>query len=150
MDRTNQFDDQLDIANLVASLGVMVDHREWSALKNLFTESVDVDYTSLFGGVTERIYRDALIGTWEAFLPRFTATEHVIGSPSIFITGGTARARAPVVAWHFTGNALTGKSEKWIVGGHYDMGFERTADGWRITSLKLEAVWQEGAPPNQL
>jgi SnoaL-like domain len=139
--------DYQEIANAIASLGVLVDHREWAALKELFTEAVDVDYTSLFGGEPEVIHRDQLIGTWEAFLPQFSATEHVIGVPAISVSGNAARARAPVVAWHFTGDALHEKSKKWIVGGHYNIGLESGASGWQISSLKLEAVWQEGSPP---
>jgi hypothetical protein len=140
--------DYSEIQNLVAGLGVLVDHRDWPALKALFTPTVDVDYTSLFGGDPEQIHRDALIGTWEAFLPRFTSTEHLIGAPSIELTGDLARARAPVVAWHFTGEPLKSSGKKWVVGGHYDIHCERTAEGWRIASLKLEAVWQEGSPPS--
>jgi SnoaL-like domain len=140
--------DYSEIANLVASLGVLVDHRDWPALKELFMPTLDVDYTSLFGGSAERIHRDALVGTWEAFLPRFTSTEHLIGAPSIEVTGNIARARAPVVAWHFVGDALQSSAKKWVVGGHYDIGCERTSAGWRIASLKLEAVWQEGSPPS--
>ena len=141
--------DHSEIRNLVASLGVLVDRRDWPALKALFTATVDVDYSSLFGGSPERIHRDALVGTWEAFLPRFTSTEHLIGMPSIQLTGNFAQARAPVVAWHFVGEPLKSTLKKWVVGGHYDIGCERTPDGWRIASLKLDAVWQEGSPPSE-
>ena len=146
--------DYSEIRNLVASLGVLVDRRDWETLKELFMPTVDVDYSSLFGGSPERIHRDALIGTWEAFLPRFHATEHLIGIPAIEMTGDLARARAPVVAWHFIEDGLKkaesrAGAKKWVVGGHYDIGCEKTADGWQIASLKLDAVWQEGSPPSE-
>ena len=146
--------DYSEIQNLVASLGVLVDRRDWSALKALFTATVDVDYSSLFGGSPERIHRDALVGTWEAFLPRFTSTEHLIGIPSIQSAGSLAQVRAPVVAFHFIEDGLKkpegrAGAKKWVVGAHYDIACEKTSDGWKIASLKLDAIWQEGSPPSE-
>jgi hypothetical protein len=140
-------DDRAEIASVIGHLGVLVDRREWRELKALFTEAVEVDYTSLFGGNVEKKSRDALVDGWAAFLPRFTGTEHIIGTAAIEVNGDSARARAPVVGWHFMGKPLTGPSERWVVGGHYDIRLVRQGKQWRITALKLEALWQEGKPP---
>jgi hypothetical protein len=142
--------DIAEITNVVARLLALVDRREWDALKALFTETVAVDYTSLFGGSAAEQGRAALVDGWAAFLPRFTAgTCHLVGTVAVDVDGDSARALAPVVAWHLTGPPLAGTGERWIVGGHYEIRLVREGgDAWRIAALTLHALWQEGTSPS--
>jgi hypothetical protein len=58
------------------------------------------------------------------------------------VDGGRAAATANVVAVHrkatHLGNPL------WTVGGTYDYGLARTADGWVIDQLRLTVQWADG------
>ena len=49
---------------------------------------------------------------------------------------------ANVTATHVARTA-TGDA-RWTVGGRYDYGLRRTADGWRIASLTLTVAWASG------
>ena len=135
--------DRAQVADALARLGLLVDRRDWKALEALFAPVVQVDYSSLFGGSAETKKRADLVGGWAELLPRFSRTQHLLGIASIVIDGDTARAQAPVVAWHFEGDALHGEATAWTVGGHYDVRLKRTDGRWLIEGLTLEAAWQD-------
>jgi hypothetical protein len=137
-------DDHDSIRNAVADLAALVDRREWGALERVFAPSVITDYTSLFGGDPGTSASADLVASWAEFLPRFSSTIHLVGTPSIRIDGDRATAFAPVVAWHFRGDALNQATVPWVVGGHYDIGLVRQGGEWRIDRLELDAVWQTG------
>lgn len=135
------------IVNAVASLGILVDSRQWRDLVNLFTPDIRIDYTSLFGGEAEHKAAAHIVDGWAAFLPRFSGTQHMIGIPQITINGDKASVAVPVIGYHFIGNALNGESTRWVVGGHYNIELQRTGVLWLISALTLKALWQEGALP---
>lgn len=136
--------DRCDIADRIGALAVHVDARRWDQLLELLAPRVDVDYTSLFGGDPESLAREQLVDGWRRLLPGFTRTTHVIGCPTIAVNGRTAHASASVVAWHFIKDpALDGK-DVWLVGGCYEMTFEKAGDVWRIAKLTLARAWAEG------
>jgi len=137
-------DDRNQIADLIGSLAVHVDGQHWKELLALFAPRVGVDYTSLFGGEAKPMLREDLIGGWQKLLPGFTRTCHVIGTPAITISGDTARASASVVAWHFVKEAELAGRDLWLVGGCYDIAFEKIGGAWHIASLTLARAWAEG------
>lgn len=137
-------DDRSHIANLIGSLAVHVDGQHWDRLLALFAPRVGVDYTSLFGGEAQAMTREDLIGGWRKLLPGFTRTCHVIGTPDVAISGDTARAAASVVAWHFVKEVELAGRDLWLVGGCYDISFEKIDGVWHIASLTLARAWAEG------
>jgi hypothetical protein len=140
----DEMDDRMDVAGVIGSLAVHVDGRHWDDLLALFAPQVRVDYTSLFGGEAQAMSREDLIGGWRKLLPGFTRTCHVIGTPAIWLSGETARAAASVVAWHFVKEPELAGRDCWLVGGCYEMGFERIDGFWRIAGLTLARAWAEG------
>jgi hypothetical protein len=143
--RTNM-DERQEIANRVAALAAHVDARQWSALTELFAATVRTDYTSLFGGEPQSMTREVLVGAWRQLLPGFTRTTHVIGTPHVVIEGAAARVTASVAAWHFIHDAALAGKDRWLVGGAYEMVFERHEGAWKIASLRLARAWSEGNP----
>ena len=137
-------DERLDVIDAVGSLAVCVDARRWSDLLMLFAPEVRVDYSSLFGGEPRLVEREQLIGEWRQLLPGFTRTAHLIGTPVVTVEAETARAVAPVVAWHFLKEAALAGNDVWLVGGCYEMRFLRDRDAWRIDALTLARAWAEG------
>ncbi len=137
-------DDRLDVANVVGSLAVCVDARRWSDLASLFALEVRVDYSSLFGGEPRVVTRDQLIDEWRRLLPGFTRTAHLIGTAVVTVEAVTAQAVAPVVAWHFLKEPELAGNDCWLVGGCYEMDFQRQDGDWQITALRLARAWAEG------
>jgi SnoaL-like domain len=137
-------DERIDIADCVARVGLLVDTRNWRELTELFAPEVRLDYTSLFGGEAQMLTREDMVAGWTAFVPGFTRTEHLIGAPVITIAGQTARAVAPVVAWHTLDEPPLGKDNTWLVGGRYEFWLLRLDGWWRINALTLAAAWAQG------
>jgi hypothetical protein len=135
--------DRDDVADIIGSLAVHVDGRQWGRLQALFAAEVRVDYTSLFGGDAQSLTREDLIAGWRKLLPGFTRTCHVIGAPAIVAIGSIAQATASVVAWHFLKEASV-EPDFWLVGGCYEMSFAKADGVWRITLLTLANAWAEG------
>lgn len=139
-------DERAEIANRLGALAVHVDARRWDALTELFTATVCTDYSSLFGGEPQSGTREALVDGWRRLLPGFTRTTHVIGTPLVTVQGDTAHVSASVAAWHFIDDAALASNNRWLVGGTYEIVFERQQGMWRIASLTLARAWSEGNP----
>jgi hypothetical protein len=134
-------EDRYQVETAVSRLGRLVDDRDWDGLTGLLAETVEVDYTSLWGGEPEKVAREVLIGRWRDLLTKLDATQHVITNVLPEITGDTATVTANVVAVHrrtvSTGGPL------WTVGGTYHIRLGR-GDAWRIESITLRAAWTDG------
>ena len=137
-------DDRIDIASQIGALAVHVDARRWDALLELFAPQVQADWTSLFGGEPQALSREQLITNWRQLLPAFTRTTHVIGTPTIAVTGETAHASASVVAWHFLKERALEGRDLWLAGGTYEIDFVKRNGAWRITAMTLARAWAEG------
>jgi hypothetical protein len=137
-------DDRTDIANLVGALAVHVDARHWDQLEALFAEEVRIDYTSLFGGDVQSLPRTQLIGQWRQFLPGFTHTTHLIGTPCVTVDRDDAQVFAAVVGHHLIEDASLAGRDRWTVGGCYEMRLQRRDGVWRVASLTLARAWAEG------
>ena len=117
----SQLRDRLAITDVVNSMGVLADLGQYDRLRQLFTERVTVDYTSLFPGEVQNISSEQLMTQWQSTLPGFDATQHMITNHQIVIDGDKATAIAYVRATHKLGD------EMWVVlkdtashiGGYY-------------------------------
>ena len=130
------------LTELVSRLGLLVDARDWPRVQELFTDQVDVDYSSLNGGVGQVVGAADLIAGWRENLGRLRATHHLIANHVVAITGDRATVAANVTATHVSADA-TG-SPLWTVGGRYDVVARRTGGEWRIAGLTLTVRWVWG------
>jgi hypothetical protein len=134
--------DRESLTELVSQLGLLVDARDWPALEALFCEQVDVDDSSLNGGVPVLVAAGDLIAGWRDNLGRLQATHHLISNHVAAIDGDRATVAANVTATHVSPNATGGPL--WTVGGRYDVVARRTGAGWRIGGLTLTVRWASG------
>lgn len=129
-----------NVAQLLSDLGLLVDARDWAGLQALFTDEVDVDYSSLNGGERQRVTATDLVGGWKQMLEPLVATHHLIANHSVTLEGDGATVATNVTATH-----VPHDGEHWVVGGRYDA-LARTVDGrWRIAALTLTVKWQTGS-----
>lgn len=134
--------DRLEILELTSSMGLLVDARDWDALERLFTDPVDVDYTSLSGGDPQTMSPAELIGGWRRVLEHLDATQHLIAGQVVAIDGDRASCAANVQGTHVLATATGGPI--WTVAGRYDFAITRTHAGWRISALTLTVQWATG------
>lgn len=130
------------IEETIIRMGWLIDRREWDELLSLFTDWVDVDYTSLFGGEPETITAEDLVSRWRATLDALAATQHLIAGVLVDLRGEEAQATANVVGTHVLPNASGGPT--WTVGGTYWFTLARHDGGWRISGMALKVAWVNG------
>jgi hypothetical protein len=131
----------MDIVETITRMLFSVDKLDWPAVRAAFTDEVEIDYVSLFGGEPERMPADTLIQRWQSLLPGFDATQHMVGPIVVTNNDRAASAETHVRGYHYI---ETESPSVWMVAGHYVMRMEQTAAGWRISSIRLDTYRQEG------
>ena len=130
------------IRDVITSLVHELDGRRWELVPALFTETVETDYTSLFGGEVQRQPATALVSAWQAVLSPLDATQHQLGPIAVVIDGDSATARCHVRGYHRR-EGLPGGPE-WMVAGHYVFELAREGGGWKIRKMTLRVSYQTG------
>lgn len=135
------------VVDTVSRLGLLTDSRDWDGLLGLFAEAVEVDYTSLNGGVPERLEARQLVTGWATMLGGLDATQHIISNHHVSLNADTAECAAYVQATHLLrgpGDKEPGDTVTWVLGGRYDIRLRILDDSWKITSLRMTAIWSTG------
>ncbi len=141
---TASLEDAEAIRAVVANVAHHIDAKRWAELRALYAETVETDYTSLFGGTPQMQQGDVLIASWRGVLAK-VRTQHLLGPIEVSISGAAAVARCHVRALHQAANAPSG--ELWEVLGHYLFELSSVAaatEDWKITKMKLETLLQTG------
>ena len=138
--------DRDELVELMSRYANMSDTKDWVELPRLvFCDEFSSDFGS-FGAPTVTITRDAWCRQSERAFAGWTATHHVITNHLIEVEGDRATIRAHVRAEHWAPPAVAaGGPHCWLVLGFYDNVAVRTADGWRLSAVKLTASYQENA-----
>jgi hypothetical protein len=123
-----EISDRLELQQLLIGYSEAIDRRRFDELDAIFTPDAYIDYR-VTGGIEGRYPQ---IKSWLAeVLPTyFVVHAHMLGLPSLRITGDTATGRT------FCFNPMVLKAEKprvMLVGIWYEDEFARTPDGWRMT-----------------
>jgi uncharacterized protein (TIGR02246 family) len=132
---TKEFLDRQEITDLIHAYCDHFDRNEPEAVAALFTRDATVDYGPEMATI---VGSDAIAATIAVGLERtFHATSHHVSNIRITFDGpDAASAVSYLYAWHrYVDGSPDG--ELW---GRYRHRFERTAAGWRIAELVLEAA----------
>ncbi len=125
----------------VTGVSRFIDHKQWSELRQLFADTVQTDYTSLFGGEVQNQRGEALITAWRTLLTPIV-TQHLLGPISVEFSGDSATARCHVRGYHYAKGASGG--DEWMVAGHYVFRLANEGGTWKIRAMKLETFYQSG------
>ena len=134
--------DRAAIAELTCRMGVLADQRRWVELADLFTDRVDIDYTSLLGGQPATVTRKDLVTGWAGTLTGLDATQHMISNHQTRVDGDSASCEAYFQATHMLANPHG--SSRWALGGQYRFSLLRVDGEWRISAVVMRAVWADG------
>jgi hypothetical protein len=132
--------EQEAIASVVTHLVHHVDHKEWVELQGLFSDRVETDYRSLFGGDVSDQTRGALVDGWRGMLQPI-ATQHLLGPLVVHHEDSRAVARCHVRAWHHRPGSDGGE---WMIAGHYVFRLAKEQSGWKIAAMRLELFYETG------
>jgi len=132
--------DERAVEQVAVAYAYAIDQRDWEALKEVFLPDATADLATpdtLVGveEITERIRRA---------LEPLDASQHLVGSHQVRITGDTATHRCYVQAQHV--RRAADPTPNFIVAGRYEDELVRTPDGWRIAHRRLVIQWRDGNP----
>ena len=120
-----------------------VDTLDWATVRACFTDRIDVDYTSLWGGEAATVAVDDVIADWTELATGFDATQHLTGPYAVTSASEqTVTCATTVRAYHHL--VEDGDASTWMVSGRYDLRLERETDGWRIAAITLHLAYEDG------
>ena len=137
-----ELSDRDEIIDLMCRHAEGMDLRDWALFRSVFTDEVDIDYDSHRPGQKFRTSADEWTAHVSRRLGRIRATQHALSNFRVSVDGDTARATAYIRADHVE-DRPEGRAFFTIV-GRYEDRFERAADGWRISAVRLESWWNQG------
>lgn len=128
-----------------------IDTLDWDTVRDCLAPELVTDYTSLWGGEAEKLTPDELLANWEPFATGFDATQHLTG-PIVLVDQGhdqgddTATGVTTVRGYHHVVPGQDGEpAGTWMAAGRYEVGFTRTADGWKVNAITLSMAYEDGS-----
>ena len=124
----------------------MPDTREWDELpRTVLCDEFTADFSS-FGAPVATLTRDTWCERSRQAFAGWAATHHAITNHRTAVDGDRATVRAHVRVEHWaTDEVAAGGPNCWLVVGFYDNVAVRTSEGWRLSSVRLTATYQENA-----
>lgn len=133
--------DEREIINVVNSIGIEADRRNWDAVQNAFAPEVLLDYSSM-GAKIETLKPPQIVAGWKTVLPGFKATQHAISNHRVSVKNNEASSFSYVTALHYLPNES--KNDVWRVVGFYEHHLIKTPNGWLVDKMKFTATIIDG------
>lgn len=130
--------DRVAIADQLTAYASAVDSGEFAALAQVFTPDAHIDYSATGGIAGTPAECIAWLGS---VLPGFSAYCHFLGNTEFHLDGDSARTRTLCL------NPMQAPGAAFLLALYYDDEWQRTADGWRITTRTLAAKVNQPLPP---
>jgi 3-phenylpropionate/cinnamic acid dioxygenase small subunit len=137
---SQQTSDLLEIQQLIYRYAWLIDTRDFAGLGSVFAPGAEVHY-NVFGGVKQ---------SWpeiQAFLrvglSLHRVTQHQMSNPLVDLDGDRATARTYGNLVHVQ-ELLDGKPSYVVQHAVYHDALARRAEGWRITSRRLDNLFVQG------
>lgn len=134
--------DELAICRTMYDFAAGIDLRDWALYRSVFTDDIDVDYSSYRPGSLARMPADAWVDRARVLFTGLDASQHSIYNPRVTLHGDEADFVGYVQAEHFLTNGFGDNS--YTLGGYYADHLVRVDGRWRITAKKLVVLWNRG------
>jgi hypothetical protein len=130
--------DRAAVLDVLARFAHGIDGRDWALYRSVFTDEVEVDYTSYRPGSRSRMPAGEWVDRARRLFPGLDATQHVLVNAWIQAEGGRVRVRTSMRADHFLDGA------RYSLGGSYVHVLVDDGGTWRISAVTLTVTWTEG------
>jgi SnoaL-like domain len=120
-----------------------VDTLDWDTVRSSFTERIDVDYTSLWGGDAGPMSVDELVSGWTELATGYDATQHITG-PIVTTYEDDERVDCATTFRAYHHVIEESGPSTWMVAGRYDIRLSQDAGRWRIQAITLHLAYEEG------
>lgn len=132
-----------EITRRVYEYAYGIDTRDWALYRSIFTDEIDMDFSSYNGQAAARMRADDWVSNVQVLFTGLTATQHSMTNPLVDQPDpNNARCRMYMQAEHFF-YAEQGSND-YALGGYYDNKLTLTSSGWKICAVTLNVLWQRG------
>ena len=132
-------DARTQIIETTTRMAVLTDGRRWDDLRGIFTPTVRLDYSALFGWDAAELSAAEVASNWAEALSTLM-TQHLVTNHLVDISDDEATVTASFQATHVA--VATG--DRWVLGGDYLYRLVRAKDRWLIRSVTLTPRWETG------
>jgi hypothetical protein len=119
-----------------------IDLRDWPLYRSVFTDRVQFDFTSWYGGDPFQMGADEWVSRVAARQSGFDATQHQMSNHAVLLQGDRAKCTTYVVARHYM--RIDGEHHVQAIGGYYSNELIQLDTGWRIEVCRLTVLWTTG------
>jgi hypothetical protein len=134
--------DHLAVCRTLYRFAAAIDTRDWAAYRSVFTDEIELDYSSYRSGNVGVVTADDWVVRAQGLFPGLDASQHCLYNPLVTVDGDTADISIYVQAEHFLTNA---DGDNWFtLGGYYADRLVRVGEEWRISAKKLIVTWNRG------
>jgi hypothetical protein len=130
------------IADVIHTLFVATDAKEWERVRSCFAPSVAFDMTSLSGGTPAQVSPQEITAGWEAGLAPLEAVHHQIGNLSVHCEAAEATASCYGIAYHYR-RTKSGRNTRLFVGS-YDFHLRLQDRQWKIDRFRFQSKFVDG------
>lgn len=130
------------VQEAISRFFIAVDNRNWDDVRNLFADTVLLDYTSMVGGEPANLTSELIIESWKGLLPGFDCTHHQLGNFVINADLEIATAFCYGTATHYLKN--DSGNNVWTVVGSYNFELISDASDWKISKMKFNLKYIDG------
>ena len=134
--------DRQEIVDLITSLFIATDEKNWPAALACFADQVLFDMSSLTGSPAAATPADSIVEGWKFALQAIPVVHHQLGNFRVGIEGDHAEAFCYGIAYHHRPN-IPAKNTRTIV-GTYDFHLTRSGDRWRIDGFRFNVKLVDG------
>ncbi|HYN96235.1 MAG TPA: nuclear transport factor 2 family protein [Pilimelia sp.] len=130
-----------EVRRVVDLIDNLVDAKDWAGCRDLFADTVAVDFGAL-GGPPARMSADELVTGWRTNLYADKASFHMRTNHDIDVSGDTATVRSKGYALNILSRALG--DGLWEVWGNYVHHLVRVRGQWRCDGMRVSVVHARG------
>jgi hypothetical protein len=138
------WDDFRDVCDLRYRYAAGVDNRDWSLYRSIFTDEVEIDFSSWNGRPAATMSADQWVAGVQPLFSGLAASQHSMTNPRVEVDGDGAALVMYMQAEHILDHA---DPTAWFTsGGYYTDRAVRTEQGWRLAAVRLTVLWRRGRP----
>lgn len=139
---TEDLIDRAEIHDALMKYATGIDSRDWALYRSLFTDEIDIDFSSWSGDPGGKMKADDWVAGVQSVLNGFDGTQHLLANEVITLKGDEAVVVPYMQAHHYLN--LDGEHHLQSLGGHYRHIMVRTEEGWKSRSCTLTVTWEKG------
>jgi hypothetical protein len=140
--KLNQLTEEKEILRTVNRLFIGTDNRDWETVKNVFTEEVLFDMTSMTGGEPSMLTSRQIIDAWDQGLKALESLHHQTGNYDVNVDGDQAEVFCYGTAIHYLPNKTNRNTRTFV--GSYNLHLNKIHNEWKIDRFKFNLKFIDG------